>query len=442
MNETLHNALNEISDRHIAAADGYRKHRRYPYWFGAVAAVLAVVIVLGIALNPSHNGLLVNQVAAAEYPQSAQHDQPEGYADGLTSFFTRSAAEFLSGEENQVYSPLNVYMALAMLAETTNGSSRRQILELLGAASIDQLRSQAGHVWNAHYNNDGETTSILANSLWLDQEFSYHRSAVDTLAESYYASTFCGDLGTAAMDRQLRAWLNNQTGGLLKKQTQNLKLSPSAVLSLVSTVFFRANWAEKFDKEDTKKDIFHGSNGDVKASFMSRTLHNNIYFRGANFGAVYLELTGSNKMWLILPDEGVTVAEVLEHTTYLDMVLDPSNWSECDKLSVNLRLPKFDVTGQLDLAGGIKDLGVTDVFDASVSDFSQITDQSHLYLNRIDHSARISIDEEGVVAAGYAENPLIYMGFTEVNFVLDRPFLFVVSSRDDLPLFVGTVQEP
>ena len=30
----------------------------------------------------------------------------------------------------------------------------------------------------------------------------------------------------------------------------------------------------------------------------------------------------------------------------------------------------------------------------------------------------------------------------EIDFVLDRPFLFVIESNDGLPLFVGVVNEP
>ena len=54
-----------------------------------------------------------------------QSDQPAGYADGLEPYLCESARTFLSGtgDENRAYSPLNVYMALAMLAETAEPRS-------------------------------------------------------------------------------------------------------------------------------------------------------------------------------------------------------------------------------------------------------------------------------------------------------------------------------
>lgn len=97
--------------------------------------------------------------------RKAQRSQPEGYADGLEAFFASSIREFLSNSNgaNKVYSPINIYMALAMLAEVTDGESRQQILDLLGSEGIETLRAQAASVWNANYSNDGAVTSILAN---------------------------------------------------------------------------------------------------------------------------------------------------------------------------------------------------------------------------------------------------------------------------------------
>ena len=143
----------------------------------------------------------------------------EGYADGLENFFRVSAEAFLSGSdtENLVYSPLNVYMALGMLAELTDGNSRGQILDLLGSESIEALRAQASDVWNATYRKDGAVSSILASSLWLNQDVNFHQSTLDTLADTYYASSYQGDMESEEFGKALQDWLNDQTGGLLEE---------------------------------------------------------------------------------------------------------------------------------------------------------------------------------------------------------------------------------
>ena len=62
-----------------------------------------------------------------------------------------------------------------MLAETTGGESRQQILDLLGSESITELRNNAGVLWNANYCDDGTVTSLLASSAWLSDSITYNK---------------------------------------------------------------------------------------------------------------------------------------------------------------------------------------------------------------------------------------------------------------------------
>ena len=496
MNEKLHEALNQISDKHLE--ESARPRRHHGFWIGAVAAVLALVIALSAlpgrpadptggqaavststekptSTNPTFTtapSYLSKLVAAPQYPALvrypdennfsgsnwedlykewreshwSQYDQPDGYADSLTNFFADSIRLILSDSRNTVYSPINVYMALAMLAETTNGNSRQQILDLLGVASIEALRTQADHVWNAHYAADGRSDLLLANALWLDSAYTRQPQAASRLAELYYASVFQGDLGSDEMNEALRQWLNANTGGMLYDQVQNVAMDPQTVFALSSTVFFSAEWEAKFSKTKTEDGIFHAPNGDRTASFMKMSSFCELtYYWGSNFGAVLMNLTGGHHMWLILPDEGVTLEQVLASDEYLRLTLDPGNWeNRAAGATVHLSLPKFDVSSDRDLIENMQALGVTDVFDSSVADFSPLVTAPNLAVSAFRHAARVAIDEDGVIGAAYTviigEGAMPPDG--EVHFTLDRPFLFVVTSRDNLPIFTGTVMEP
>lgn len=485
--DKLHEAMNEIESKYLEEAVSAKKHRR-PYWVGAVAAVLAVAILAGfwprgsapiqnpeppVLSAPSAPQAPVRSVhlsAAPKYPtlaayptdtddqagytawlesQSAQHSQPEGYADSLADFFTRSTAEFLSGEGNRAYSPVNLYMALAMLAETSGGESRQEILELLGADSIEALRTQVSQVWNAHYNADGRTTSLLANAVWLDDAFRFYSGTAELLAEQYYAAMYHGDLGSEEMNALLRQWLNAQTGGLLQEQTANTYLPEETVFALASTVCFSADWGKPFGEASTADAVFHAPKQDILTAFMNRT-GMMYYYRGTNFGAVSLALSGNNAMWLILPDEGTSTADVLESGEYMTMLSAYSSWKDRTYAEVQLSLPRFDISSQADLVDGMKKLGVTQVFDRDAADLTGLVDLSgmegNVFVNKIDHAVRVAIDEEGVTAAAYTVISTMYsslpMPQERMEFTLDRPFLFVVSSPDNLPLFAGVVSQP
>ena len=50
----------------------------------------------------------------------------DGLPESAGEFFSLTARQFLSGAdgENRIYSPANLYMALAMLAQSTDGAAR------------------------------------------------------------------------------------------------------------------------------------------------------------------------------------------------------------------------------------------------------------------------------------------------------------------------------
>lgn len=379
-----------------------------------------------------------------------QRNQPDGYADSLRGYFSASIPAFLSDGEtsNAVCSPLSVYMALAMLAEVTDGTSRQQILDLLDASSVDTLRSQAGQVWNAHYMADNASSTVLANSLWLDEDLSYNTDTVQTLADSYYASVFQGDLGTESMNTLLQDWLNDQTGNLLQEQAESLEMSPDTVLALASTIYYRAKWSTEFSESSNITAPFHTPSGDADATFMYKILNYGPYYWGEDYSAVYLSLDDGSKMWLILPDEGYTPSDILESGNALSTIFgDYANCENQTRIRVNLRLPKFDVSGEPDLKAALKTLGITDVFRQDTADFSSVLSGANgsCWLDTVSHAARVKIDEEGVEAAAYTAMLICGNAMPpddEVDFTLDRPFLFVITSHDDLPLFAGIVNEP
>jgi len=379
----------------------------------------------------------------------AQLNQPEGYADGLDGFFEKSIREFLKdgGSGNRVYSPLNVYMALAMLSELTDGQSREQVLDLLGADSVEKVREQARAVWNANYRDDGLVTSVLASSLWMSDKIRYIQSTLDTLAEDYHASGFSGEMGSPEYDRMLQDWINEQTGGLLEEQASGLKLDPQTVMALATTICFKAPWRDKFGKQNTEPGLFETPDGAVSIDFMHRNAAED-YFWGDSFAAVGKGLENGGAMWFLLPDEGVSPEELLLDDEAMEFLLLRDKYS-CENrkhLIVNLAVPKFDVSSDIDLIPGLAALGVRDVFDITISDFTPMTtDTRDIYIDRAEHAARVTIDEEGCTAAAYTVMAMAGAAAPPedtVDFILDRPFVFAVTGADGLPLFVGIVNCP
>jgi serine protease inhibitor len=388
--------------------------------------------------------------------QVAEQKNIEGYdpdagKNGILSFNSKAIGQFLkeNNHENRVYSPINIYIALGMMAETSDGNTRKQILDLLGIETIEALRVQMKGLWNSVYSDD-KTKSILASSIWLRDDLDYNKETMDSLARNYYNSSFSGKMGSEEYSEVYRSWLNDQTDGILKEQISGLELNQDAVMSLATTVCFSAKWLDEFNKNDTTLDTFHTASGDIKCDFMHRSTQG-AYYWGDKFGAIVNWFDGAmGYMSYILPDEGVSVYDLLQDEQVMNFVNQGLEYGQSKRVIINMSIPKFDVSSNQDIIENLKNLGITDAFDMTKADFSPIygSDEDisdrNIYINKVGHGVRVIEDEEGVKAAAYTVED--YATATEppeekVDFVLDRPFMFVIN-YGGIPMFVGIVEKP
>ena len=372
---------------------------------------------------------------AADYAALGIEPLSEEQTAGVRRFAARTVPVICPGEENTVYSPVNLYLALAMLTEMAGGNTQTQLLSLLEAGETGALRESAQQIWKNTYVSDGKTICTLANSVWLNQQLPFHKETLQILADFYYASSYQTAMGTAEADRAIADWVNGQTGGLLNAQIQTDALQ---LLAIYSALYFKAAWQDAFSASQTASDTFRASDGkEETCDFMHMSCPGS-YQKGENYTAAVRYLKNSqDRMTFVLPDEGTSLREVLASPT-LFTELSPTHGAE-----ITWSMPKFDVASKLDLIESLKSLGVTDAFDENTADFSRITDQEAV-VDRINHVARMKVDEEGMEAAAYTEisikttaAPAEEPARVEMN--LNRPFLVIVSTSDGLPLFIAAV---
>lgn len=245
--ESWTKVMEEISDIHVVEAVRLRRKHRRPLWMGLIAVAVVAAVVVGNLFWKEEKPVMptAQAVSLAVYPETAVcpyllGSGPENgermkpwlndrvaratcskqYQGALDGFLATTIPQLLAGHEgqNRMYSPLSLYMSLAMLAEITDGESREQVLGLLGAPDLETLRLQAQAVWKANYVNDGASTRILATSLWLSEDVDFVQKTMDRLAETYHTSSYQVEMGTQGTNQALREWIIEQTGGLLQEQ--------------------------------------------------------------------------------------------------------------------------------------------------------------------------------------------------------------------------------
>ena len=442
-----------------------------------LSAVLAVVLVCSVlvttlvACTPS-NASSNLAIAKPVYPEAVKApgegatdkdfdayqtynekriEAGKGNPKAMKAFYKKTLAQVLGASKaagsdsgkNAVYSPINVYLALAMLAETTDGNSRQQLLDLLGEKSISSLRKRVQNLFIANYQDDGECTSLLANSLWMNEALKYNQKTLETLAKKHYAYSFAGKPGSKEMNKALQGWINEQTHDLLKDQAASLELDPSTVLALVSTIYYKAVWSEQFSKEATDQKTFHVPTGDKKVDMM-HLVESFPYYTGKNFEAVALPLRNSGSMWFFLPKKGVTPAKLASDAEVLSLLTDTENYKDFSYPQVTLSLPKMDAVSDTDLIKDLKKLGVTDIFGSGGNFSPLMEDAAKIFVSQIEHAARVKTDEDGVEAAAFTAIVLSKAALPtqRVTFTVDRPYYFAITGYTGDLLFTGVVNDP
>ena len=470
-------AINKIDDILISEAEKYEfPENRLPHgWkIAAVAACLVLSIVATAVFWPKGNPYLGNlyidafSISAAEYPEAPKYPIEEDYAtdeeyieayelwaefkrernsaysadySSLQNFTSKTTAQFLGGrqDENPVYSPISLYLALGMLAEITDKSSQDQILSLLGETDLQNLRQTAKAIWNRNYINDGSAKTILASSLWLNKDINFNRTPINSLSKNYYSDVFSGNMADPEYSSSFQWWLNQQTEGMLKEQISGLWFDPQTILALATTIYFEAKWADKFREDDTYEEAFHTATQDIKCDFLHDT-NMSAYYWGDKFTAAKRDFQNSGSITFILPDKGYSPDDLLEDAQVANLIA--GNY-ENEKLAlVNYAIPKFDIASTTQLIDGLKELGIKDVFGLK-ADFSPLTD-SPAFIGKAEQSARVAIDENGCKAAAYTVMLSYGAGIPDdkADLILNRPFLFVINGEDDAPLFIGIVNNP
>ena len=381
-------------------------------------------------------------------------------ADGYLKFAAGSAAKVLvdsedtRGKENPVYSPLSYYMALSMAAECASGNTRDEIVDVLGAEDIEDLRYENDLLYRA-FRLDGDSEyCVVSNSAWLNSKWKFKQEAFDTLAKNYYATSYSRDFRKKEeTEAEISDWVYKRTMEKIKPDIL-IKDPESDIVRLINAVAFKDTWEEEFDEDLTKKDNFLKRDGKkISCDFMKERVSEAKVVMADKFMMYSKEMKNGYTMNFVLPDEGVDINDILsDEEAVADIYAGNLDYK---KLKVDFLVPKFEVVSEFNLMDATEELGIKEAFDDSKADFSTMLDyaENNLFNNTgttitaIDHQAQVKIDEKGGEAEAYTQ---IVVGTTSPTavpgqyllFKLDRPFFYYISYKNNVPLFAGIIDNP
>jgi len=252
----------------------------------------------------------------------------------------------------------------------------------------------------------------------------------------------------------MNSWVEELTKGNIKDLIPAGYVDTTTKASVVNAAYFKGDWMSKFKESETKAGNFYITRDEIRiVKFMNQKGSFN-YYTSEELQAHVVELPYEGdhvSMVIILPpwlDDGLqqTVSRLTPETMQGVMSELGSGFYSVDKL--NVKIPKFSVSGSLELNQPLRELNISSVFGAG-SDLSGFLDpesaSEDIKLEAAVHKSFIEVTEEGSEAA--AATALI--GFRSARprfnteFKADHPFLFLIYDKQvDTILFFGVYQYP
>ncbi|KAA0715226.1 Neuroserpin Peptidase inhibitor 12 [Triplophysa tibetana] len=362
--------------------------------------------------------------------------------------------QILGGEENIIFSPLGVELALGMVELGARGSSLEEIRQALGYSNLRQ-DEEFSLMSNLTRALSVDTYVVrLVNSLFLQTGVRFNKDFLQLMKILFRAEVETVDFSeSAAVSEHINSWVENHTESKIHNLVSADDFSSATKIMLVNAMYFRGSWKNQFRPENTRTFSFTKDDGSEVQTLMMYQQGEFYYGEFSDgtteAGGVYqvLEMLYEGEdmsMMIVLPRQEVPLAS-LEPIIKAQLLEEWAN--NVKRQKVEIYLPRFKVEQKMDLKETLQQLGIKNIFtkDADLSAMTAETeDGQNLFIGKVVQKACLEVTEEG--AEGAAGSGMIALTRTLVLYpqvMADHPFFFIIRNRKTGSiLFMGRVMTP
>jgi len=347
--------------------------------------------------------------------------------------------------QNLVFSPFSISTVMAMLSAGARGETLHQINKGFFFPPSPTLQAEYKSIIPSIRSTEDFTIEI-ANKVFVKKNFSILRNFQEILRNSFHSNIQSMNFedSKAAADT-INDWVEDRTRDKIKDLIQPDMISGDTRMVLVNAIYFKSNWAKKFDRSEPMK--FHISPSSSVDVPMMRKTDEIFYASLDSLSSTMIELPYKGDrivMQVLLPNTkskyGLGSLEVKLRNVDIHELFE----KEKEKKNVIIGLPKFKQENTLQLNKQLSVLGLNNMF-SPLADFSGISNVSGLHVSQVVQKAFIEINEEGTEAA--AATGAVAVAFSgplhESFFIADHPFIFYLRDKETgILLFQGKVTNP
>ena len=398
---------------------------------------------------------VVNMLSGAQ-PIELTMEQKQFANDNndFTLNFLKTVNEVDKSGKSFIYSPLSITYVLGMVNDAATGETERELEQTLGfhEGGIQAVNDYCRKLIDGLPKVDEKVTLNIANALFVNKNKATLKPKYQEDMERYYdAKAENLDFNSPATLSTINDWCNDHTNGMIPKILDDV--DPMIVTYLLNAIYFKADWASKFDQKNTKTETFTTEDGKTNLPMMHQNVLIN-YMKNDIYSAVEIPYgNGYWKMTVMLPEEGKTTNDIINRLAECGFL---EGHGFCGTMGdyysayeVDLKLPRFEINSDTDdledgLIGLMQRMGIHRAFDGVFAEIPNMCERP-VYVDMMRQKAAIKVNEEGseaaaVTVAGVAlfESSGGPIQYPKATFHANRPFVyFITEASSGVILFVG-----
>ena len=402
---------------------------------------------------------VVNMLSESEPVNLTPEQQVFAYDNNQFALnFLNTVNETDRSGKSFIYSPLSITYVLGMVNDAATGLTEKELEETLGfhEGGIQAVNDYCKKLIDGLPKVDDKVTLNIANAIFLNKDYALKPQFEQDMQTYYDAKAEALDFKAPETLNHINSWCNEKTNGMIPTILD--EIDPLIMSYLLNAIYFKADWASKFDPKNTKDETFTTEDGN--SSTKMPMMHQNVlinYMKNNTYSAI--EMPYGNGLWnmvVMMPEEGKNTDDIINHLKMFGVY--PMLYDDIDGSldtwvfgphEVDLKLPRYETSSDTDdledgLIGLMKKMGIKRAFDDALAEIPNMCGLP-VYIEIMRQKAKIKVNEEGseaaaVTVAGMMEKSMKIGAdeYPKATFHANRPFVYVIrEASSGVILFVG-----
>ncbi|MCQ2800095.1 MAG: serpin family protein [Bacilli bacterium] len=393
-----------------------------------------------------------------KYPEGGEVQRVSPEYEKAMNEFAFDLYSNVESRENIIINPFTSYLQLDLISHGASNNTLKEAFDSALHLSSDERDENFLKAFLTNRDKGSDSTSHIEtyNAAFLDNKYVFKTDYLDYLT-SRYCEAYSFDIKSPKDVSLMTNWAN-QRAKEVSISPSDFSFSERSALVFLSTMNFKGKWG--FNKKDTKDMTFYTKEGtEVVVPGMKHAYIGSAY-QYDGYWSFNMHFYGGYAIQFLTPDKREDDIHTLlkgknfffekEENKYVPKNRQPYH----DSLSslsyiIDVTLPRFKNSNKVSFENAFKAMGLSSVYNPSLSLGNMFEEKTpsgndlYVWVEESKQTNSVSWDEDGVVAStieakNFAAGAAMEMR-NGVSFTFDSPFVYVIRDRNNLPIYVGSV---